>query len=151
MKDLNTKSRRSIVLNLAYVVANSSSPFKVASKSNKPDADHIYPKKLLRTIFASEAPEMPEKAILDEINHIGNFRLIGATENRKRKDTPPDQYFGKMKEGGHDIIRHLLVEPYCTDPATLAPNLSTYRAFRDARAAKMLEMINSAISPRTSA
>ena len=151
MKDLNTKSRRSIVLNLAYVVANSSSPFKVASKSNKPDADHIYPKKLLRTIFASEAPEMPEKAILDEINHIGNFRLIGATENRKRKDTPPDLYFGKMKEGGHDIIRHLLVEPYCSDPAALAPNLSTYRAFRDARAAKMLEMINSSISPRTPA
>ena len=149
MKDLNTKSRRSIVLNLAYVVANTSSPFKVASKSNKPDADHIYPKKLLKTIFANEAPGMSEKAVLDEINHIGNFRLIGATENRKRKDTPPDVYFTRMKEGGHDIVRHLLVDPYCSNPAALAPTLDAYRGFRDARAAKMLEMINAAISPRT--
>lgn len=137
---INTPSRRSIVLNLAYVASGNPSPFNVASPGNKPDIDHIYPKKLLLDLFAKELPNMDTKAVLKEINHIGNFRLIGSSENRRRKHTPADEYFAELVNSGIDIKRHILIEPYSSDPAQLKLSLKAFRDFRDARASKILDL-----------
>jgi hypothetical protein len=145
---VNTPSRRSIVLNLAYIASGNPSPFNVSSPGNKPDIDHIYPKKLLLDLFKKEAPELDLKATLKEINHIGNFRLIGSSENRRRKHTPASDYFTELAEQGIDIGRHLLIEPYTSEPSQLKLTLKSYRDFRDARAAKILNLITQETSTK---
>lgn len=110
---------RFILLNLLYVEKNGQGPFNVTYKGNEPHIDHIYPK--------SKLSGYPTQ----DVNHLGNYRFIGAGENLRKRAEDPASYFLRLKTAGIDISRHLLVQAYSANPALLTfPN---YIAFRDAR------------------
>jgi hypothetical protein len=54
-----------------------------------------------------------------DINHIGIFRFIGATDNIRSRAEQPASYFARLKAGGIEILRHLLVEEFADDPSLL--------------------------------
>jgi Protein of unknown function DUF262 len=110
---------RFMILNLLYVEMAGHSPFDVAYKENEPHIDHIYPKSKLKGFLTSE------------VNHIGNYRYIGANDNRKKRAESPDSYFKGLKKDGVDISRHLLVDKYSNDPTLLTE--ANYADFRDKR------------------
>jgi uncharacterized protein with ParB-like and HNH nuclease domain len=110
---------RYIVLNMIYIETNGTSPFNVAFSGNEPQIDHIYPKSKLK------------EQVTSEINHIGNYRFIGASDNNKKRAESADSYFSRLKESGVNIKRHLLVEAYSSDPKQLV--IENYIDFRDKR------------------
>jgi hypothetical protein len=61
---------RFIILNLIYVERFGASPFNVCFKGNEPHVDHIYPQTPLKKTLGLPTAE---------INHIGNYRFVGAT------------------------------------------------------------------------
>lgn len=115
---------RTILLNILYVETFGTSPFDVRFKGNEPHADHIYPRSPLSTKL---------KLPTYEINDIGNFRLIGATDNIRKRAELPDAYFARLQKAGVPIERHLLLKEYSDSPATLKFDTATYRDFRDRR------------------
>lgn len=136
--DLNTSRLRYILLNLVYVDQMGGSPFDVRFKGNEPHIDHIYPRHALLTRLA-----LPSS----EVNTIGNFRFVGATDNiRKRAELPAD-YFGRLKAAGTPIEKHLLVDSYSAVPSSMAFDALTYCAFREARANKIWEICNKTVNP----
>lgn len=110
---------RFILLNLLYVDQIGHSPFDVAYKGNEPHIDHIYPKSKLSGYATSE------------VNHLGNYRYIGARENLRKRAEEPFTYFSRLKSDGVDISRHLLVDKYSQSPSLLT--LGNYLNFRDER------------------
>jgi hypothetical protein len=100
------------------------SPFKVRFKENLPEADHIYPKSPLQTRLSLDSVD---------INHIGNFRFVGASDNNRKRAELPDLYFTRLKQSGVDLEKHLLLKDYADDPAQLRFDVPSYTAFRDAR------------------
>ncbi|HDS1221284.1 DUF262 domain-containing protein [Stenotrophomonas sp. TWI143] len=139
---LHTSRLRYILLNLVYVDQMGGSPFDVKFKGNEPHIDHIYPRHALLTKLG-----LPSS----EVNTIGNFRFVGATDNiRKRAELPAD-YFSRLKASGAPIERHLLVTSYSAAPSTMAFDSITYRTFRDARAAKIWEICNKIVNPESMA
>jgi hypothetical protein len=80
---LNQTRLRFILLNLVYMDQMGASPFDVKFKGNAPHADHIYPQYALRTKLGLSSPD---------INHLGNFRFIGATDNLRKKGEMPASY-----------------------------------------------------------
>jgi len=136
--DLNTSRLRFILLNLVYVDQMGGSPFDVKFKGNEPHIDHIYPRHALITKLA-----LPSS----EVNTIGNYRFVGATDNiRKRAELPAD-YFRRLKVAGTPIEKHLLVDSYANAPSTLVLDTTTYRAFRKARAQKIWEICDRTVNP----
>lgn len=121
---------RYMLLQLIYVQQFGIGPFAVLFKGNAPHIDHIYPQHGLRVDFGLST---------SEINHIGNYRFVGATDNIRKRGEHPATYFQRMKDAGIQIEKHLLLEDVALDPSLLAWDVTTYRSFRDRRIAKMLD------------
>ena len=135
---LENVSIRSIVLNLVYVESFGNSPFDVAFKGNAPHVDHIFPQSMLRHRLELTTPD---------INTIGNYRLVGATDNIRKRAELPDSYFARLKADGVDIARHLLVPEYSDDPSRLRFDVESYRAFRDKRFERVFELARRVVNP----
>lgn len=127
---------RTILLNILYVETFGTSPFNVRYKGNEPHADHIYPRSSLSTKLKLPA---------SEINDIGNFRLIGATDNIRKRAELPDEYFTRLKTAGVPVERHLLLPEYSEDPKNLAFNKKTYEDFRVRRRDKIYAILQKAV------
>lgn len=138
-EDFNSARNRIYILNILYDRANSTSPFDVRLKENMPQADHIYPKSILKKLGAS-----PEK-----INSIGNFRFIGAIDNNRKRAEPPSNYFKRCRENGIDVAKHLLVERYYKDPSEMKGDLNTFVEFERSRSDLIKRYINSALELTT--
>jgi hypothetical protein len=124
---------RSILLNLIYVDQMGSSPFDVKFKGNEPHVDHIYPQSMLRTKLG---------LLSADINHLGNFRFMGATDNIRKRAELPASYFARLKNAGTDISKHLLLDDFAKDPSKLTFDLKTYLTFRDRRCERMWEILS---------
>ena len=79
-----------------------------------------------------------------EINHLGNFRFVGDSENKHKNDEEPAAYFKKMDR--NDRLRQLIVSEYADNPELLVLTLDGYRRFRDARAAVVLSMAQNVVN-----
>ena len=127
---------RYILLNLVYVEAHGSSPFDVRYKGNEPQVDHIYPQSSLRSQLGLTT---------DEINHLGNYRYVGATDNIRKRAEKPDSYFARLKAQGVPIEKHLLLPEHSKDPAKLRWSEADYRSFRDQRFEKIYEIVRKVV------
>jgi hypothetical protein len=126
MDHLKDARLRFILLNLIYVENIGHSPFDVSYKGNEPHIDHIYPKSKLSGFATAD------------VNHLGNFRYIGARDNLRKRVEDPAAYFSRLKQAGIDISQHLLVQPYSNTPSILT--FSSYISFRDERLGKIFEI-----------
>jgi len=115
---------RFIILNLIYVERFGTSPFNVCFKGNEPHVDHIYPQSPLKNALS-----LPT----EEVNHIGNYRFVGATDNIRKSAERPAEFFGRLKGLGVDFANHLLLDEFSDDPSKLKFDVATYRDFRDRR------------------
>jgi hypothetical protein len=79
-----------------------------------------------------------------EINHIGNFRFVGDSENKHKNDEVPAVYFKNMER--NDRLRQLTITEYADNPDMLELTLESYRRFRDARAAVILSMAQNVVN-----
>ena len=129
---MNEARLRSILLNLIYVDQMGSSPFDVKFKGNDPHVDHIYPQSMLRTKLGLYSAD---------INHLGNFRFMGAADNIRKRAELPASYFARLKSAGTDISKHLLLDDVAKDPSKLQFDLKTYMTFRDRRFERMWEIL----------
>jgi len=118
---LNETRLRFILLNLVYVDQMGSSPFDVKFKGNDPHVDHIYPQSMLRSKLGLYSAD---------INHLGNFRFVGATDNIRKRAELPASYFYRLKGNGIDIVKHLLLDDLANDPTKLIFDLTSYTSFR---------------------
>jgi len=139
---LSESRLRLILLNLLYVEKFGASPFNVRFKGNEPHADHIYPQSRLRTKLGLAS---------SEINEIGNFRLIGASDNLRKRAEMPADYFARLKKAGVPIENHLLLPEFAADPALLKFDAETYRDFRNRRRDEIFRVLKRAIDPIASA
>jgi hypothetical protein len=128
---------RAMVLNLVYREKFDTSLFGSQFTGNAPHVDHIYPRARLKDIGLTG----------EDVNHLGNFRYVGAKDNIRKRAEHPDSYFGRMKENGVPVERHLLAQPWADEPHKLALDKQTYMAFRDARAATILEIAQRIVDP----
>jgi len=135
---LNETRLRFILLNLIYVDQMGSSPFDVKYKGNDPHVDHIYPQSMLRSKL---------ELLSADINHIGNFRFVGATDNIRKRAELPASYFARLKAAGIDISKHLLIDGYSKFPAKLEFGLEGYTTFRDQRFERMWEILAASVNP----
>lgn len=133
--ELNSARNRVYILNILYDRSNSTSPFDVRLKENMPQADHIYPKSILKKWGASA----------EKINSIGNFRFIGAIDNNRKRAELPSSYFERCKHSGIDIAKHLLVEKYYKDPSEMKGNLDSFIEFEESRFKLIKDYITSAL------
>ena len=141
--DIAKSSRRNALLNLIYVKSAGVGAFAVKSKSNKPNIDHIYPASQLRRLFQLAYPHLTKEELAKiatrEINHIGNFRFVGDSENKHKNDELPAKYFKDMDENNRR--RQLTLPEYAANPELLEMTLDAYRKFRDARAEAILKTV----------
>lgn len=138
MNVLQEHPLRFFLLHMLYVETNSTSAFNVALKNNAPHIDHIYPKsKLFKTPFDLAS---------DEVNHIGNYRFVGATDNIRKRAENPQQYFKNLMKDGKDIKKHLLVNSYSANPDLLVMDKATYIDFRDKRTAEIYNILEPKIN-----
>jgi hypothetical protein len=128
---------RAMILNLVYREKFDASLFSSHFPGNEPHIDHIYPRARLKP-FGLDS---------DEINHLGNFRFVGATDNIRKRAELPDAHFLRMKQGGVPVERHLLVQPWASDPSHLKLDVASYRSFRDARFAAILKIAQGIVDP----
>jgi len=135
---LNETRLRFILLNLVYVDQMGSSPFDVKFKGNDPHVDHIYPQSMLRSKLGLYSAD---------INHLGNFRFVGATDNIRKRAELPASYFARLKGTGTDIAKHLLLDDVAKDPSKLLFDLATYTDFRDRRFDRMSEILRATVNP----
>jgi predicted nucleotidyltransferase len=129
---------RTILLGLLYAEKFGNSPFDVRFKGNEPHVDHIYPQSPLRTKLGLAS---------SEINDIGNFRLIGASDNIRKRAELPGDYFARLKKAGVPIENHLLLPEFSAEPALLKFDASTYSDFRTRRRAAIFQILKRAIDP----
>lgn len=115
---------RHILLNVVYLDQFGTSPFNVKYKANEPQVDHIYPQSGLRKEMT-----LP----VEEVNHLGNYRFVGAKDNLRKRAEKPDSYFGRLKGATIPVEKHLLLDAESKDPKLLKWDVTTYRAFRDRR------------------
>jgi hypothetical protein len=129
---------RFLLLNLVYVDQMGSSPFDVKYKGNEPHIDHIYPRHALST-----------KLLLGsaEVNTLGNYRFVGATDNIRKRAELPDSYFGRLKTYGAPIEKHLLLDDFAADTKRLVFDVVTYRSFRDRRLQRIWEICGRTVNP----
>lgn len=138
---LSASRLRTILLNLLYVETFGTSPFNVRFKGNEPHADHIYPQSPLRTKLGLAA---------SEINDIGNFRLVGASDNLRKRAEMPADYFARLKKSGVPIENHLLLPEFAADPALLKFDAETYKDFRKRRHDEIFRILKRVIDPAVS-
>jgi hypothetical protein len=131
---------RFILLNLVYVDQMGASPFDVKFKGNDPHVDHIYPKSMLKSKLY-----LPGK----EVDHLGNFRFVGATDNIRKRAELPASYFARLKATGVDIGKHLLLDDVSADPAKLVFDLDGYKSFRDRRLERIWKILRAVVNPET--
>lgn len=132
IQHLDDNRLRFIILNLMYVENFGTSPFDVAYKGNEPHIDHIYPRSKL-TAFPT-----------NEVNHIGNYRYIGANENLRKRAESPSSYFLGLKTSGVNIERHLLVTEYSNDPNRLVD--TNYTDFRTKRVQSIFDICSKIVN-----
>ncbi|MBN8990661.1 MAG: DUF262 domain-containing protein [Rhizobiales bacterium] len=135
---MNETRLRFILLNQVYVDQMGSSPFDVKFKGNDPHVDHIYPQSMLRSKMG---------LLSADINHLGNLRFMGATDNIRKRAELPAEYFTRMKSGGMDITKHLLLPNYAGDPKKLAFDVASYKEFRDHRFERMWDILSTTTNP----
>ncbi len=128
---------RFILLNLIYVDKIGTTPFDVKYKGNEPHVDHIYPRHALRTRLSLAS---------GEVNHLGNYRFVGATDNIRKRGEFPASYFTRLKASGVDIEKHLLLPAFSRDPSRLAFDVDTYRDFRDSRLQAIWEIASRVVN-----
>lgn len=133
---------RYILLNLIYVEKHGTSPFNVRYKGNEPHIDHIYPQSMLRNRLGLWS---------HEINDLGNYRFVGAIDNIRKRAELPDSYFQRLKTGGIDIEKHLLLPDYAASPAHLKFDVATYKDFRDRRREVIFKIANRVVNPELNA
>ena len=129
---------RFLLLNLVYVDQMGSSPFDVKSKGNEPHVDHIYPRHGLSTKLGLAGAE---------VNTLGNYRFVGATDNIRKRAELPASYFGRLKAVGAPIEKHLLLDDFAADTEKLVFDVATYRDFRDRRAHRIWEICVRTVNP----
>ena len=129
---------RYIVLNAVYVDQFGISPFDVRFSGNAPHVDHIYPQSRLRSKLGYGSPD---------VNHLGNFRFVGATDNIRKRAEEPASYFARLKTAGVPIHKHLLLDAYSDDPSKLDFTRAGYEAFRDARFARLHTILSRIVNP----
>ena len=129
---------RTILLSLLYAEKFGTSPFDVRFKGNEPHVDHIYPQSPLRTKLGMAS---------SEINDIGNFRLIGASDNLRKWAEMPSDYFTRLKKAGVPIENHVLLPEFASDPSLLKFDVETYNDFRNRRRAAIFAILKRAIDP----
>jgi hypothetical protein len=132
---------RFILLNLIYVDQMGSSPFDVKFKGNEPHVDHIYPQYASRTKLG---------LLSADINHIGNYRFFGATDNIRKRGELPATYFTRLKASGIDISKHLLLPDVSANPVLLSFDVDTYKAFRDNRLDRIWDITSKTVNPELS-
>ena len=129
---------RFLLLNLVYVDQMGSSPFDVKSKGNEPHVDHIYPRHALSTKLGLGSAE---------VNTLGNYRFVGATDNIRKRAELPASYFGRLKAAGAPIEKHLLIDEFAANTDKLVFDVATYRDFRDRRAHRIWEICGRTVNP----
>lgn len=129
---------RFILLNLVYVDQMGASPFDVKYKGNEPHVDHVYPRHASLTKLGLSSPE---------VNHLGNYRFVGATDNIRKRSEMPASYFARMKNAGIDIGKHLLLKDVSANPTQLLFDVSSYRDFRDRRLERIWQIVEAAVNP----
>ncbi|WP_375161765.1 DUF262 domain-containing protein [Bradyrhizobium sp. RDT46] len=135
---MNETRLRFILLNQIYVDQMGASPFDVKFKGNDPHVDHIYPQSMLRSKMG---------LLSADINHLGNLRFMGATDNIRKRAELPSDYFSRMKSASMDITKHLLLPEYASDPKKLAFDIASYKQFRDRRFERMWDILSSTTNP----
>ncbi|MCE9567302.1 MAG: DUF262 domain-containing protein [Planctomycetes bacterium] len=138
LTDLHNMQLRFIILNLIYVERFGASPFNVCFKGNEPHIDHIYPQSALKSQLKLTTPD---------INHIGNYRFVGATDNIRKRAEYPDAFFTRLKKQSVDVVSHLLVPAFAEDPALLKFDVPTYCDFRDRRLKAIFDIANKVVNP----
>jgi hypothetical protein len=136
--ELSEVRLRFIILNLVYTERFGKSPFNVRFKGNEPHIDHIYPKSEL-----SKKLSLPTS----QTNVIGNYRFVGANDNLRKRAESPASYFQRLKNGGIDISKHLLVQKYADDPSKLAMDVTAYNSFRSDRTQEIESICSRVINP----
>jgi len=139
---MNETRLRFILLNLIYVDQMGSSPFDVKFKGNDPHVDHIYPQSMLRSKLG---------LLSADINHLGNLRFVGATDNIRKRAELPASYFSRLKGTGVDVSKHLLLDEIAREPGKLIFDLPAYKAFRDQRFEKMWDILAATVNPEVAA
>ena len=81
-----------------------------------------------------------------DVNHIGSYHFVGATDNLRKRAELPDPFFGRVENRGVDIASHLLVPEFASDPAKLKFDAATYRDFRDSRLDAILEIARKVVN-----
>jgi hypothetical protein len=127
-----------IILNLVYQEKFGASAFATHFPGNQPHVDHIYPRSMLRNKLSLAS---------EEINHLGNFRFVGATDNIRKRAQEPGSYFSDLKATKVPVDKHLLVEPYATAPDKMTFNVVTYRKFRNARYQALFDLARTVVDP----
>lgn len=128
---------RAMMLNLVYREKFDTSLFDSHFSGNAPHIDHIYPRARLKPLGLSG----------DEINHLGNFRFVGAKDNIRKRAEHPDAHFSRMKKDNVPVEKHLLVEPWCSDPSKMTLDVPTYAKFREARFDAILGIARRIVNP----
>jgi hypothetical protein len=128
---------RAQILNLVYREKFDTSLYDSHFPGNEPHIDHIYPRARLKPLGLDG----------EEINHLGNFRFVGAKDNIRKRAEHPDSHFSRMKSAGVPVERHLLVDPWAGSPSLLSLDVTTYRSFRDARFAEVLTIAKRVVDP----
>lgn len=129
---------RYLLLGLVYVEQTGVGPFNQAFQHNLPHVDHIYPKSMLQSRLSVPTAK---------VNHIGNYRLVGASDNLRKRAELPQSYFKRLKDAGVDLRRHLLVQRYAADPSRLSFDKDTYYEFVDARTEAIWELVRRVVNP----
>lgn len=129
---------RYIILNLIYVERFGASPFNVRYKGNEPHIDHIYPQSALRNQLG---------LVTEEVNSIGNYRFLGASDNMRKRAELPADYFTRLKQNQVNIDNHLLLPDVASNPTLLKFDVATYRDFRDRRLQAIFEIANRVVNP----
>jgi hypothetical protein len=137
---LHRATLRHIILDLVYTDQTGGSAFNARFRGNQPHVDHIYPKYGLVNKLGFLGPE---------VNHLGNFRFVGATDNIRKRAEKPGSYFSRLKNAGVKIKIHLLDPEYTEDPARLAWNVESYQEFRDRRFDRIREIVRRVTDPGT--
>lgn len=133
---------RFLLLNLVYVDQMGSSPFDVKYKGNEPHIDHIYPRHALSTKL---------DLCSAEVNTLGNYRFVGATDNIRKRAELPDSYFGRLKSFGLPIEKHLLLDEFAADTKKLVFDAATYRSFRNQRLQRIWDICRRTVNPELAA
>ena len=110
------------------------SPYETHSAGNAPHIDHIYPRAKLNPLGLRG----------DEVNHLGNFRFVGAKDNIRKRAA---SHFSRIKIAGVPVEKYLLEEPWASDPARLTLDVAAYTAFRDARFTAILNIAKKIVNP----